>query len=215
MAEAAEPPGPAGPPSRLLASPVMLLIALGRIAREELDDVLAGDGLSLRHLGALGHLRRTPRLSYSGLGRRAGVTAQSMQATVSHLERIGAVSRSDATGRGRAADLTVTSAGVAALGVRKQLSPRSRIGCWPRFPATTVRLSPPPSCTSPERCGPADDNPMTASCGLLRRPPMCPPRTQRGRVPAWQGPSVARSQCGRAARRLSRSVRHARSHAAP
>ena len=115
MAEAAEPPGPAGPPSRLLASPVMLLIALGRIAREELDDVLAGDGLSLRHLGALGHLRRTPRLSYSGLGRRAGVTAQSMQATVSHLERIGAVSRSDATGRGRAADLTVTSAGVAAL----------------------------------------------------------------------------------------------------
>ena len=106
---------PAGPPSPLVASPVVLLVLLGRVAREQLDHELAGAGLSLRHLGALGHLRRTPGLSYSELGRRAGVTAQSMQATVAQLEAGGLVARTSRPGRGRTADLQVTAAGVSAL----------------------------------------------------------------------------------------------------
>lgn len=116
MADTADVPSePAGPPSPLVASPVMLLVLLGRAAREQLDRELAAAGLSLRHLGALGHLRRSPGLSYSELGRRAGVTAQSMQATVAQLEAGGLVARTALPGRGRAADLQVTAAGVAAL----------------------------------------------------------------------------------------------------
>lgn len=115
MSEPPGAPGP-GPASRLLRSPVMLLVGLGRIASGQLDAALEGEGLSLRHLGALGHLRRDPGLSYSELARRAGVTAQSMQATVAQLEALGAVARRTAPGRGRTAELEVTEAGVAALG---------------------------------------------------------------------------------------------------
>lgn len=121
MTDAADvPPGPAGSPSPLVASPVMLLVLLGRVARERLDLELAASGVSLRHLGALGHLRRSPGLSYSELGRRGGVTAQSMQATVAQLEAGGLVARTALPGRGRAADLHVTAAGVAALEVAER-----------------------------------------------------------------------------------------------
>jgi DNA-binding MarR family transcriptional regulator len=67
----------------------VLLLALGRIVREEVERALDVQGLSLRHLSALGHLSREPGLSCSALGRRAGVTAQSMQATVRQLEQAG------------------------------------------------------------------------------------------------------------------------------
>jgi len=105
-----------GPPrGRLVTSPVMLLAGIGRIARDRIDTRLAADGLSLRHLGVLGHLRHTPGLSYSELARRAGVTTQSMQATVAQLEADGRVARDTPPGRGRTARLRVTSAGDAAL----------------------------------------------------------------------------------------------------
>lgn len=95
------------PPGR----PALLLLALGRLVREEVERALDAKGLSLRHLSALGHLSREPGLSYSTLGRRAGVTAQSMQATVRQLEQIGAVRRVTPAGRGRTAELRVTDAG--------------------------------------------------------------------------------------------------------
>lgn len=95
------------PPGR----PALLLLALGRIVREEVERALEAQGLSLRHLSALGHLSREPGLSYSALGRRAGVTAQSMQATVRQLEQAGAVRRVTPAGRGRTAELRVTDAG--------------------------------------------------------------------------------------------------------
>ncbi len=101
--------------SSLLSSPVVLLAGLGRLASARLDEALAREGLSLRHLGALGHLLRDPGLSYSELGRRARVTAQSMQATVAQLEASGAVARRGPGGRGRTAHLEVTEAGLAAL----------------------------------------------------------------------------------------------------
>lgn len=98
-----------------LTSPAFLVMALGRRVREEVDRDLSTHGLSLRHLSALGHLVREPGASYSELARRAGVTAQSMQATLRRLERDGAVERRTASGRGRTAELHVTDAGRAAL----------------------------------------------------------------------------------------------------
>ena len=93
----------------------MLLAGLGRITAARLDEALARECLSLRHLGALGHLRREPGLSYSELARRARVTAQSMQATVTQLQASGTVARRGAGGRGRTAQLEVTEAGLTAL----------------------------------------------------------------------------------------------------
>ncbi|MFJ8786932.1 MarR family winged helix-turn-helix transcriptional regulator [Streptomyces sp. NPDC102476] len=100
------------PPGR----PALLLLALGRIVRDEVERALEAQGLSLRLLSALGHLSREPGLSYSALGRRAGVTAQSMQATVRQLEQAGAVRRVTPAGRGRTAELRVTDVGRQLLG---------------------------------------------------------------------------------------------------
>jgi DNA-binding MarR family transcriptional regulator len=92
-----------------------LLIALGRKVREEVETGLKPYGLALRHLSALGHLSRDAGLSYSELGRRAGVTAQSMQATLRQLEELRAVERRTPAGRGRTAELHVTGRGAELL----------------------------------------------------------------------------------------------------
>ncbi len=109
------PPAPAPPPS-----PALLLIWLGRLVREEVESQLRTRGLSLRHLSALGHLSREPGLSYSELGRRAGITAQSMQATLRQLEDLGAVQRRTEPGRGRAARLQITDTGGELLALGEQ-----------------------------------------------------------------------------------------------
>ncbi|MCE0536875.1 MarR family transcriptional regulator [Kineosporia rhizophila] len=96
-------------------SPGFLLMNIGRTIRTEVEAVLKERGTSLRHLSALGHLSREPGLSYSELGRRAGVTAQSMQATLHQLQDLGAVERRTLPGRGRTADLIVTEAGSALI----------------------------------------------------------------------------------------------------
>lgn len=90
-------------------------MALGRIVREEVETELRTHGLSMRHLSALGHLFNEPGLSYSELGRRAGVTAQSMQATLRQLEQMGGVERRTLPGRGRKAQLHVTPIGAELL----------------------------------------------------------------------------------------------------
>jgi DNA-binding MarR family transcriptional regulator len=89
-------------------------MAAGRVAQRRLDEALAARGVTLRHIGALGHLVHRPDMSYSDLGRRAGVTSQSMRATVRHLEGIGAVART-LPGHGHAARLEVTESGRALL----------------------------------------------------------------------------------------------------
>ncbi len=98
-----DPPGP---------SPALLIMTLGRRLRDEVERELATSGLTLRHLSALGHLGRDPGRSYSELARRAGVTAQSMQATLRQLEAAGAVERRTPAGRGRTAELHLTEVGV-------------------------------------------------------------------------------------------------------
>lgn len=102
--------GPA-PAADLMTSPVFLLLGLGRIVRERVEQALAAHGMSLRLLSALGHLYRDPGISYSRLARRANLTTQSIQATVAHLEATGAVERRTAPGRGRTAELHVTAVG--------------------------------------------------------------------------------------------------------
>ncbi|WP_285592911.1 MarR family transcriptional regulator [Kineosporia sp. NBRC 101731] len=100
-----------GAPRSPQPSPGFLLMTIGRTIRTEVEAGLREHGTSLRHLSALGHLSREAGLSYSELGRRAGVTAQSMQATLRQLEELGAVDRRTLPGRGRTADLVVTPAG--------------------------------------------------------------------------------------------------------
>lgn len=108
----AEQPGSRAP--SLTRSTALLFIAAGRTVQRRVETALAEHGLTLRHVGALGHLAANPNLSYSDLGRRAGVTAQSMHATVNRLEELGAVSRQHG-GHGRPARLEVTAHGRALL----------------------------------------------------------------------------------------------------
>ena len=102
--------GPAGRPD-LPLSPAFLLLGLGRVVRDEVEGRLRRSGSSLRQLSALGHLSHEPGLSYSELARRAGVTAQSMQATLRQLQDVGAVERRSQPGRGNTARLHVTARG--------------------------------------------------------------------------------------------------------
>ncbi|AXB42161.1 hypothetical protein A4R43_06120 [Amycolatopsis albispora] len=97
-------------PPRLTASLALNLIAAGREAQRRIEQALAPHGLTLRHLGALGHLARRPDLSYSDLARRAGITAQSMHATVRLLQDAGAVADAPVE-RGKKARLEVTPRG--------------------------------------------------------------------------------------------------------
>ncbi|MFH9059892.1 MarR family winged helix-turn-helix transcriptional regulator [Streptomyces coeruleorubidus] len=101
-------------------SPAFLLAALGRHIRDDVEQSLKPTGYTLRHLAALGHLQREPGISYSELARRAGVTAQSAQATVRQLEQRGAVERRSFPGRGHTAELHVTDKGYGLLEAGKR-----------------------------------------------------------------------------------------------
>lgn len=102
MAGAEEPTG--------AGSTALLVVAAGRMLSRRVEDELATLGLTLRHYGALAHLSHHPDLSYSDLARRAGITAQSMHATVRALEQRGAVART-LPGHGHAARLEITEDG--------------------------------------------------------------------------------------------------------
>lgn len=91
--------------------PAVLIMTLGRRLRGDVERDIARSGLTLRHLSALGHLGRDPGRSYSELARRAGITVQSMQATLRQLEKLGAVERYTPAGRGRTAELHLTALG--------------------------------------------------------------------------------------------------------
>ncbi len=88
----------------------MLLVVAGRELQRRVDSALGGIGLTMRHFGALGHVARNPEVSYSDLARRAGITTQSMRATVLMLEEQGAVRRTLA-GHGHPARLDLTDHG--------------------------------------------------------------------------------------------------------
>lgn len=104
---------------RLDSTLSMLLVIAGRTMQQRLEAELAGVGLTMRHLGALGHLTHQPELSYSDLARRSRVTSQSMHATVRQLEELGAVQRRTG-GQGRPARLEVTESGQRMLEAARQ-----------------------------------------------------------------------------------------------
>lgn len=97
-----------GPPAPNIA---FLTMAVGRRVRVLVDAALDQHGLTYRHLSALGHLAGDPDLSYAELARRGGVTTQSMQATLGHLQQRGAVEQRNPPGRGRRAQLRLTPTG--------------------------------------------------------------------------------------------------------
>ena len=102
-----------GPPldaQSLVTSTTMLLVAAGRASQRRLEGALREHGVTLRHLGALGHLARDPALSYSDLARRVAVTVQSMHSTIGALVDLGAIEVETAQ-RGRPAQLRLTERG--------------------------------------------------------------------------------------------------------
>jgi DNA-binding MarR family transcriptional regulator len=91
-------------------SPTMLLVLQGRMMGDLVDARLAEIGLTLRQFGFLGHLARTPGLSFTELAARARITVQSAHTIIGRLAADGLVDAVDST-RGRAATLTLTAAG--------------------------------------------------------------------------------------------------------
>lgn len=106
-------------PPRLDNTAAMLVIVAGRLLQGRYEAELTELGLTMRHLGALGHLAHQPDLSYSDLARRSRVTSQSMHATVRQLEELGAVRRTLA-GQGHRARLEVTERGQQLLDTARQ-----------------------------------------------------------------------------------------------
>ena len=102
--------GPLADGSSLVSSTTMLLVAAGRAAQRRLEDALRPHGVTLRHLGALGHLAADAELSYSDLARRVSVTVQSMHSTIATLVDVGAIEVESAA-RGRPARLRLTERG--------------------------------------------------------------------------------------------------------
>jgi DNA-binding MarR family transcriptional regulator len=102
MSKKAADPGAPGP---VTGTTTMLLIAAGRSAQRRFESALAERNLTLRHVGALGHLAHAPGLSYSDLARRARITPQSMHATIAQLVEMGAVV-SETRGRASFPELT-------------------------------------------------------------------------------------------------------------
>jgi DNA-binding MarR family transcriptional regulator len=91
-------------------SPTMLLVLQGRMMGDLVDARLAEIGLTLRQFGFLGHLARTPGLSFTELAARARITVQSAHTIIGRLAADGLVDAVDST-RGRAATLTLTGTG--------------------------------------------------------------------------------------------------------
>ncbi|HSJ43733.1 MAG TPA: MarR family winged helix-turn-helix transcriptional regulator [Euzebyales bacterium] len=99
----------AGP--RLTETTSFTVIGLGRLLQRRLEEVMAEEGVTLRHLGALGHLRTGQGVSVTDLARRAGVAVQSMHATIDMLVARSAIDPGGETRRGRPARRSLTDEG--------------------------------------------------------------------------------------------------------
>ncbi|MEE8599936.1 MarR family winged helix-turn-helix transcriptional regulator [Euzebya tangerina] len=111
---AAPPPPPEEDP-RLGLTSTFALIGIGRLLTRRLERALEPGRLTLRHLGALGHLRRDPGISVTDLAARARVGVSTMHDTIADLRDRSLVIQGNDGGRGRRAELLLTPAGEAAL----------------------------------------------------------------------------------------------------
>lgn len=97
---------PAEPPF----SPTVTLLTVARAWDAALAEALKPLGLTTRRYGLLGHVRRSPGISFSELARRSRITVQSVHTTVAQFTADGLVE--DATAHaGAASRLRVTAAG--------------------------------------------------------------------------------------------------------
>ncbi|WP_134738072.1 MarR family transcriptional regulator [Nocardioides sp. 503] len=102
---------PAPPPF----SPTIALLAVARTWEAAFAEALKPLGLTIRKYGLLGHVRRTPGISFSELARRSHITVQSAHTAVAALTAAGLVGDGTAHA-GAASTLQVTAAGEALLG---------------------------------------------------------------------------------------------------
>lgn len=80
----------------------------------QLTEALKPLGLTTRKLGLLGHIRRTPDISFSELARRSGITVQSAHGAAAAFVEAGLVDDGTAHA-GAASSLRVTADGAALL----------------------------------------------------------------------------------------------------
>src|SRR5436305_7808749 len=97
-------------------------VPLGQLLRDALqaqraafDQVLQPHGLTLRQVGVLAALKRSPGLSNAELARRFFMTPQSMVELLRGLEAAGLVTRRPHPAGGRVLQAELTPAGTAAL----------------------------------------------------------------------------------------------------
>ncbi|MGB3481151.1 MAG: MarR family transcriptional regulator [Mycobacterium sp.] len=95
-------------------SPTVMLLAVGRVWESAFSDALKPLGLTIRKYGLLGHVRRTPGISFSELARRSRITVQSAHAAVAALVAAGLVDDGTAHA-GSASTLRVTADGESLL----------------------------------------------------------------------------------------------------
>jgi len=110
MPPAEKPEGRPSPPF----SPTIAVLTVARGVDLAFGRELEAHGLTIRKYGVLGHIAATPGLSMSDLGRRSGITVQSVHTLIRSLADAGYV-ESEVLGSGLAAQVTVTSAGNAVL----------------------------------------------------------------------------------------------------
>nr|WP_296770916.1 helix-turn-helix domain-containing protein [Rhodococcus sp. (in: high G+C Gram-positive bacteria)] len=88
-------------------SPTITLLTLGRIWESEFADALKPLGLTTRKYGLLGHIHRTPGISFSELARRSRITVQSAHSAVASFVEAGLVD-DDTAHAGAASTLRTT-----------------------------------------------------------------------------------------------------------
>jgi DNA-binding MarR family transcriptional regulator len=91
-------------------SPTIMLLTTSRMWDAELSDGLKPLGLTTRKYGLLGHIRRTPGISFSELARRSRITVQSTHTAVAAFVSTGLVDDGTAHA-GAASTLRVTADG--------------------------------------------------------------------------------------------------------
>ena len=95
-------------------SPTIVLLTVARVWDAAYADALKPLGLTTRKYGLLGHVRRTPGISFSELARRSRITVQSAHTAVAALVAAGWVDDGTAHA-GSASTLRVTAEGEALL----------------------------------------------------------------------------------------------------
>ncbi len=97
-------------PQPPVLSASIVALSLARRVEGELNAALAGLDLTVRRLGLLGHIDQMPGVSFSELARMAGVSVQSVHATMKSLTAAGLV-RDHTAKPGAASTIELTADG--------------------------------------------------------------------------------------------------------